>query len=478
MLVSEYYKIGRTQASLDFVDVHVANDLPVFVDPRALRLMRSPWSESCVTLLQHFFRTVIAAIREKDFDRSNLLLSQLREPRETRLGVSRQGNRGRAMGTGLARDVSQALSKSRAAATGLLQDLEDTILMVDNISHDIVSDIATNIIRRPLIEYTQSACTYHGIDMAPQVDSGPMWDPASSEWYNELVSLPTIDDQKLLLVPKSIVRRVFEYNVEEYHNDYILEYLRQRELNDPQSTLVKLLKTRDERIVTDKALIEKYGRGKGMILDLTVANPEILQKYRHDREATPRGPLTNDQLMEVEGRPPVAWDELFASLHVIPTGRDHAGAYENAVESLLTALLYPALTQPQVQFRIHEGRKRIDIAYTNCAAAGFFEWAGKHYRCPMVFVECKNYAGEIANPELDQLAGRFSQNRGQLGLLVVREFDDKAAFLKRCRDTAQDGRGFILALDDGDLQQLVTSRRAGSLVEFPLLIGRFQSLIA
>ena len=75
-----------------------------------------------------------------------------------------------------------------------------------------------------------------------------------------------------------------------------------------------------------------------------------------------------------------------------------------------------------------------------------------------MFAECKNYAEDPANPELDQLAGRFSPRRGNFGLLVCRTIADKPTFAARCRDTADDGRGFIIGLDDEDLAALVAAR--------------------
>ena len=67
-------------------------------------------------------------------------------------------------------------------------------------------------------------------------------------------------------------------------------------------------------------------------------------------------------------------------------------------------------------------------------------------------VECKNYTKDPANPEIDQLSGRFSVNRGQLGLLLYRDVDNYERLCARCRDTAQDGRGFMIALGD---QQII-----------------------
>jgi hypothetical protein len=49
-------------------------------------------------------------------------------------------------------------------------------------------------------------------------------------------------------------------------------------------------------------------------------------------------------------------------------------------------------------------------------------------------------------------------SEGVIGLLYHRGFGDKATLLARCRDTALDGRGFIIPLDDEDLGDLVEAR--------------------
>ena len=74
-------------------------------------------------------------------------------------------------------------------------------------------------------------------------------------------------------------------------------------------------------------------------------------------------------------------------------------------------------------------------------------------------VECKNYTGDVGNPELDQISGRFSVNRGKLGLLIARSCANKALFIKRCRDTAQDARGFVIPLFDDDIYEILSAIR-------------------
>jgi hypothetical protein len=474
--VSDYFKLGRTQPTLDFVDVDVFGDARVFVDPRALRLLPSIWGDECVSLIQHFFGVVLAAIRGRQDERARQLLGTLREPNETHLGISRARARGRALGRESARDVWDALRGSDAVESGLLEDLEDAILMVEGVSSDIISDIATNIIRQPLITYTRDAAALYGIPLTPDVASGPLWDPSRSEWFTEYTELPTTEWGKLLLVPKVIVRRRMDYDADEYYNDYLLEHLRSVEL-DANSELVQLLKSGNRR-VTKKDLAGKYGRGKSTIVRETRNWPQVLRQYRSDKSKHFQPPLDHRDLAESEGTPPPDWDALLRVLADVPPGAEAFGAYEKAIEALLSALFYPSLSHPQLQRKIHDGRKRIDLSYTNAASEGFFSWVAQHYSAPHIFVECKNYEGDPGNPELDQLSGRFSPSRGRVGILACRIMRDKALFLQRCRDTAQDQRGFILALDDADLRELVDERK-GSFGRPPyrLLRERFDKLV-
>jgi hypothetical protein len=81
--------------------------------------------------------------------------------------------------------------------------------------------------------------------------------------------------------------------------------------------------------------------------------------------------------------------------------------------------------------------------------------------CSFVPIECKNYSTEIANPELDQLAGRFSVNRGKFGFLCCRTFEDRTLFVERCRDTFKDDRGLIVPLDDNTILILLDKVQKG-----------------
>jgi hypothetical protein len=246
---------------------------------------------------------------------------------------------------------------------------------------------------------------------------------------------------------------------------------------DANSDLVQLLKKGGVR-VTKKSLKERYGVDKKAIIRQTLKHPEALVAYKKAKEREPHLPLTHEAIAQLENQPGPDWEKLLNDVLKCEPGNKDADRYEKAVEALLTAVFYPVLTNPIAQHEIHDGRKRIDITYTNMALAGFFQWASTHYPAPLIFVECKNYGREVENPELDQLAGRFSPSRGQVGRLVCRKFNDKDLFLQRCKDTALDHRGFIIPIDDEDLRHLVETRKIDPYFDqWKLLRERFLSLI-
>jgi hypothetical protein len=69
MRFSEYFNLGRQQASLDFVDVDTVNDVSVFLEPGAIRQLPDDWGVQCVTMLTTFFDCVLDALRSNDSSR-------------------------------------------------------------------------------------------------------------------------------------------------------------------------------------------------------------------------------------------------------------------------------------------------------------------------------------------------------------------------------------------------------------------------
>src|SRR5439155_4961881 len=86
--VSRHFRLGKRQPELDFVDVDLSRDLPLFIDPFAISQRTDHLSRSCHQTLIEFFSRIIDAIRSGRHEIARELLSHLNEPNETRLGYS------------------------------------------------------------------------------------------------------------------------------------------------------------------------------------------------------------------------------------------------------------------------------------------------------------------------------------------------------------------------------------------------------
>lgn len=171
-----------------------------------------------------------------------------------------------------------------------------------------------------------------------------------------------------------------------------------------------------------------------------------------DRQQTPREAEIGDAAKKLED---------------IPAGREHADSYHETILGLLTEIFYPWLTHPVKEQPVDDGRKRIDIMFSNSADDGFFSRIVQAHRilCPYVVVECKNYAEDPNNPELDQLIGRFSRKRGRFGILVCRQISDEPKLLKRPQDVVNNTEGVIICLQDSDVTKLFDLKRSGKTQE-------------
>jgi hypothetical protein len=397
-----------------------------------------------------FFGAVLNCVVTNDRRRGAALLSRLTEPEETRLGVSKGHSRGRGIGELQASDVFEAMARSAAARTGLLEDLADFALFVPGIGRDKVSDMTTNIIRAELIKYTQAQCRLHGVPMR-EVSSGFCWDVDREHWYQEYVQLPVYEGKKIILVPKFAVRYQVGVDAGVYRRDFVLEYLMEehRRADDALVTAVRNRKgVVTKRVVYKKTVDAYYPKDKDFLAEFSKSHPEVIDRYRESLK------LAGSKIPELEAGDGLSERDLAAFLSrellSVPSGRDQADEYHALMVGIVSFIFFPDLIYPQKEVEINQGRKRIDITYTNGKVGGFFYRMAldQDIKANVVHVECKNYSKDIANPELDQLLGRFDRNRGKLGLMLFRGADDVDLVRERCRDAARQSLGIVLPMND------------------------------
>lgn len=466
MKFSEAFSLRKTQAQLDFVDVDLDADTPLYLDPYALTTREDEWSVECHAAVVSFFAAVLNCVRTGNQRRGAELLSRLSEPQETRLGVSRGHSNGRGIGDLQAGEVFAALARSAAAASGLLEDLADFALFVPGIGRDKISDMTTNIIRGPLIRYTQAQCHLHDVPMR-EVASGFCWDLESESWEQGYAQLPVHNGQKILLVPKFAVRYQVGVDAGLYRRKFVLEFLVEEHTRADDSLVTAVRNKKGEvirRVVFKKTVDERYPSDKDFLAQFSRGHPEVIDRYRQSLK------LASSQIPELSngGLSEVALAEfLAAELTATPAGREAADAYHTLMVGVVSFIFFPSLIYPKKEAEINQGRKRIDITYTNGKVGGFFYRLSldRDVKANVVHVECKNYSTEIANAEFDQLLGRFDPNRGKLGLLLFRRASDTDLILERARDAARAGQGIVLPLNDafvlGALNKIARRAREG-----------------
>lgn len=484
MRISEYYKLELEQPSLDFVDVELDSDSCLFIDPAALNNDNTEWGRHCKSLIKDYFSLVLRTIRKGDDKQAIALLKELSEPNETRLGFSRNRVSGRGVGSKVAKKIWNALKNSDAVSNGLIEDIEDTVLLIDGISSDIISDIVTNIIRGPLIEYTQLQCRQLNIDLEYR-KSKKIWDINKQIWETKNLAQPVVmaggRESVLTLVPKSIVRKEATYDAGEYFNEYIVTRLQQEDVADGLTRILKT--TREEKPPFKKDVLERRGINSRSNIKqhnsaYTAKYPELLKQYKSEKDSSPAPALTHQDFANNINTPPVNYDYLLSRVLDVKPGRDSANYYEKAIMALLNAVFYPYLSNPNIHARLNNGAKIVDIVYSNTDKEDFFWWLGQHYRAPYIFVECKNYAEDVGNPEIDQLIGRFGPDKGTFGLSISRHISDRKRVNNYCINAMIDKQGYILALDDSDLGELVdAAKNASPSKRLQLLRDRFEKLV-
>ncbi|MCT2401672.1 hypothetical protein [Novosphingobium mangrovi (ex Huang et al. 2023)] len=449
---SEHFNLGKSQGELDFVDIRLDIDNRLYICPYAIQIREDEWSEACGDHIRSYFNEILDQLRNGNAERAQHLLSHLHEPNETFFGQSSGRPSGRGVGEYKALDLVNALLNSRAFETGLLADVSDAELFIPGVGPDTISDLVTNVIRGLLADYTLAECRLHEIPTSPTTSLGPSWNVVRRDWEAKTYQLPVFEGRPVLLVPWFSVRRRLSLNSQEFYNHYMISYL-QSEYLDAGRALVETLKNGRQR-VTKKSVKERHPFIKDDMAAFVRDHPEILERYKDLKGAS--GPLDIEDIEPNFDENALA-QVLIDRLREIPTGGDSADTYHSLMVGICTFLFAPDLIAPVKEFEQHNGRKRIDIKFTNASNDGFFghSLASAQLRARNILIECKNYTKELRNPELDQLAGRFGHQRGFLGFLLCRNMDDRERIIASCRDTAADGRGFMIVFEDRDVAQML-----------------------
>lgn len=450
MKISEIYNLNKNQFQLDFVDIDVDTDMPLFIDSNLIRNSEGDFYRQMEYTMDSFFTSLINFLSNSLFEKAKYMCSHLGEINETHLGLSKAESRGRGVGSIKSEKIFIALNENEAVKKGFLENIEDLRVLVEGLDKDMLSDMLTNILKKHLIIYKQEQCKLNNISLTNDVPTGAYWNTLEHKWDTEYESRLVINGRPILLVPKRIVSFCLEGSSEKYRQHFVLNFL--QDLNIKNNTaLVKRRKKSKQLYVTKKSIKDtEPTMNKEYLTNFTLKHPEVLERFKKNNKDKTE-PLNGDLFNNINVSE--ICQILIASLKDIDSGNEQASKFHSLMIGIFEFLLYPNLTNPKKEQEINDGTKRIDICFTNSSNQGIFTWISEHVKisCPYIFFECKNYSKDIGNPELDQMIGRFSAHRGRLGIISCRKINNMDLFLKRCGDSYKDDKGLIIPITDSDV---------------------------
>lgn len=263
MKISEILGIGKTQFELDFVDIDVDGDLPLFIDPIYISKANTPMINKMYSTLSNFFDYLMELINMGNITEARNIFLNLNEVNDIHLGLSKNKARGNGIGEIYQKDIFDNILFTAQKHEGLLNQIQDIKIFVQGIDRDRISDMIANIIKKELIDYTKQQCDINNIPLTSGVQTGFFWDPIKKSWENKLDDMLVIDGKRIILVPRLIVSYAKEYTASKFVQHFALNYLQ------------------EQNIINNTSLVQRYTNKKGKTR-IWVTKKSIRKKEKED----------------------------------------------------------------------------------------------------------------------------------------------------------------------------------------------------
>lgn len=428
-----------SQFDVDFVIPRVGVDLPIGIDPFLLFKSRDPDVRSLHQKLLDAFSIGVGTIKKGNHAEARRLFDYPEVP-EIGFGYTARGKRGSGVGSHLAGLIVETLTHSPLLQERGVRHIEEMQLLSAGIGPDRVSDIAANLLKQYLIEYTQRQAQIWQlpVKLAPVRH---VYDAASHEWMDGYFDLPvsSVDGSAILLVPRRIVRVLPWINYDDFVHGEFRAYLAAR------------------REVARQSLRNSPGVRKDEVVSVTRSDLSIIDRYVEARERSSAQAQPTFEYIDSDACRQS--EDLKARLRHIPPGRATASDYQRLVLEILNFLFSPELIDGQPEVRTMEGTERRDIIFTNDSDESFWDYTRSEHSSLLVMFETKNVK-ELDMNAMNQTATYLGDRLGSLGFVVTRNAPDDGAVRKAYsiwNDSAPK-RKVILFLTDVHLMELLDLR--------------------
>ena len=440
---------GISQFEVDFVIPSVGIDLPIGIDPFLLFKSRDTILANLHISILTVFNKGIELVRERKISEAQQLFD-FPEVAEIGLGYSKKSKQGSGVGNFLSQLIIETLIDSPPLQERGVKHIEEMQLVSVGIGADRISDIAANLLKQYLIEYTQKQCLLWNIPLISEVPLSHVFNFDTLTWYDGYFDLPIspIDNSPILLVPRRIVRVFPWINYDDFFKMEFSTYLRTKRVKGRLAT---------KNIATSQ--IKKEDKEKVALLNRTEIeriDRYILAKEKAYEQAQPSLNYIDASKISIVA------EELKEKLIHVKTGREDAGKYQRVVLEILNFLFNPELIDGELEVATVDGTERRDIIFTNDSDQSFWAYLRNEHSSIFIMFEVKN-TDDINNFYLNQVATYLGDWLGRLGFIVTRKVLEEAQ-QRKSFSIFNDShpRKIILTLSDEDLCNMLDMKCQGN----------------
>ena len=201
----------------------------------------------------------------------------------------------------------------------------------------------------------------------------------------------------------------------------------------------------------------RFRLSKAFITSFIQDHIEAIEQYREDHrnDFSPMDPAETSGKVVVDI--PAIHDKLEIIKNLAPGNKD-ADKYHDTVFTLLKFVFDWCFENFEKEYKMDQGRGRIDIMCDNFASGGLLKEWRTSLNASSVPIECKNYKADLGNEEFNQLNDRLGDKSSRLGFLFCRTIHKPEEMSRHVTDRWLRHHNCILLFDDKLLRRLTLLR--------------------
>ncbi len=292
MNVSDFFKIGKGHANMDFVDVYVNGDVALFIDPCLIETVSDDFCKNAKIVLVDYFDAFYKLYHTKaTYQVKHDFFSHAHELNYTKLGYG-NGNNGKAKtAEGMIdtfSDVERLMDKKIDMCHAI-----DLPIFIENFAEDCMSDMITNILFKNLNEFTIQQCKKYGVQTQKSDNEHYYWDVSSHNWEKYQGEYLVIDKKIIVLVPKNIVRNKYFYSAGQYFSSVIVERAREEKaMYDAKGKKIP-----PQKGSIEKELLENVNKKQAIVRE-TAEHPDCLKRYHNQMGSAYQSKNMDDKALD------------------------------------------------------------------------------------------------------------------------------------------------------------------------------------